>query len=166
MPSAKFGAAPLSRQQADLCNSICKANFRHADGPGQWSRRTREQLVKDVNRQIKKQRLGRGDEYNLDKLEMWMGNSMYRYLLKQRNPRPTSWEMKSKKRSEAMVAKAPNRQEQRGGDTARRCDNGAQELALGRPPCRYRRVNARRQEGKPTDSRHEPNNGCDFKPRL
>ena len=112
MPSAKFGAAPLSRQQADLCNSICKANFRHADGPGQWSRRTREQLVKDVNRQIKKQRLGRGDEYNLDKLEMWMGNSMYRYRLKQRNKRPTSWEMKSKKRREAMVAKAPNQQEQ------------------------------------------------------
>ena len=40
---------------------------RAVDAPGD-----REQVVKDVNRAIKKQRKGKGDEYNLDKLDIYI----------------------------------------------------------------------------------------------
>ena len=73
MPSAKFGAAPLSREQADLGERTLQAQLqarrwaRAVDAPGD-----REQVVKDVNRAIKKQRKGKGDEYNLDKLDIYI----------------------------------------------------------------------------------------------
>lgn len=101
MPSARLGAAPLSRAQADIANKICKSRFRHELGPSQWDKEKKQQLVQDINAAFV--RKGMDTLYNMDKLEMWQGNSLYRWRCKQREQRPNSWHIKARSRREATA---------------------------------------------------------------
>lgn len=94
MPSARIRAAPMSRAQSDIANNICKRDFRHERGAAQWSHKKKRALVQEINREFVARNMN--PIYNIDKLEMWTGNSLYRWRVKRRNSRPKSWEKKSK----------------------------------------------------------------------
>jgi hypothetical protein len=106
MPSAKVRAAPMSRAQSDIANRVCKRDFDHEQGPKQWSARKKLALVKEINREF----VSRSMEpiYNVDKLDMWTGNSLYRWRVKRRNARPKSWAKKSRGGRQALVGKDDN----------------------------------------------------------
>ena len=112
MPSARVRAAAMTRAQSDIANAICKRDFRHEDGSGQWSSQKKEALVKEINGEFVKRKLK--PIYNIDKLDMWTGNSLYRYRVKQRNAPPKSWKKKSSagRQALALSGKANNQSQE------------------------------------------------------
>lgn len=106
MPSAKVRAAPMSRAQSDIANLVCKRDFDHEQGPKQWSPKKKLALVREINREFAKRSMD--PIYNVEKLDMWTGNSLYRWRVKRRNARPKSWEKKSRGGRQALAGKDDN----------------------------------------------------------
>ena len=106
MPAARFRAVPMSRAQSNIANSVCLRDFRHEHGASQWTLQKKQALVKEINREFLKRNLT--PIYNVEKLDMWTGNSLYRWRVKRRNARPKSWETKKRAPRQALAGKDDN----------------------------------------------------------
>ena len=108
MPAARFRAVPMSRAQSNIANSVCLRDFRHERGASQWTLQKKKALVKEINREFLNRNLA--PIYNVEKLDMWTGNTLYRWRVKRRDARPKSWENKKRVPRPVLAGKDDNQQ--------------------------------------------------------